>query len=508
MDQSIGLTLSLSSTTPLYRQLFDAVAERIRSGTFPPGFRLPPSRELANAIGAHRNTVVRAYEELVAAGFLSSTVGRGTFVNALVDTPLAPRDAAPARLPGGRMPWSALLSHAAAVEPLGRSDRLSATATPKGAINLSGMRPDPELLPHELLRRCFDHVSKTASGPALSYGPREGLKRLRELIARDLAEHGVPAATEDIVVTTGSQQALDLIARTLVNPGDPFLIEATTYPGAMNLLAAAGARLVSIPSDAEGPSLEALEQKRNLGAKGLYLMPNCHNPTGRTISAARRQAIAKWSRDNSVPIIEDDYACDLELDHVPPPVAMRALDGDVIYVGTFSKRLIPALRIGFLVCPEPLRPLLIPLRHAMDLGTSLLLQHTLAEFLDRGYLRAHLKKVMPVYQQRRDAFCKVLQAHLPSGVRFNKPVRGFSLWLSLPPGVDAETVYLEAKRRGVIVSPSTLHDTQAHAPHGMRLTFCSEPTPRLVEGAKRLGEAFKAVMKDRRPERSEALDVV
>jgi GntR family transcriptional regulator/MocR family aminotransferase len=508
-DQSIGIQLDLASTTPLYKQLFDAIASRIRTGTFPPGFRLPPSRELASALGAHRNTVVRAYEDLVAAGFLSSVVGRGTFVNTLSEP------ARPLRLVNktseAKMQWPLLLSRAAMVEPLGRSDRLSSGAVPKGAINLSGMRPDPDLLPHELLRRCFEHVSRTENGPALSYGPREGLLRLRELIAADLAEHSVPTRADDIVITTGSQQALDLIARTLVNPGDPFLIEATTYPGAMNLLAAAGARLVSLPSDEEGPSLEALERNKSLGAKGLYLMPNCHNPTGRVISAERRRAIVRWSQDNGVPIIEDDYACDLELDGIAPPASLRVLDGDVIHVGTFSKRLIPALRIGFIVCPAALRPLLIPLRHAMDLGTSLLLQHTLSEFLDRGYLRAHLKKTMPIYRERRDALCKALRASLPAEVRINKPGRGFALWLELPPHIDAEAVYQEAARRGVIVSPSTLHDTQTQKLGGMRVTFCSEGTSRLIEGAKRLADAFKAVNKERRQagrEVARTLDVV
>ncbi|MCC6807109.1 MAG: PLP-dependent aminotransferase family protein [Deltaproteobacteria bacterium] len=506
IDQSVGLTLSLSSTVPLYRQLFDAVVDRIRSGTFPPGFRLPPSRDLASALGAHRNTVVRAYEELVSAGFLSSVVGRGTFVNVLDSKLESARPVASAAelSDGQRMPWASLLSRGASAEPLGRSDRLSTTTPPRGAINLSGMRPDPDLLPHELLRRCFDHVVKNESGPALSYAPREGLLRLRELVAKDLGQHGVPARPEDIVITTGSQQALDLIARTLVNPGDPFLIEATTYPGAMNLLSAAGARLVPIPSDGEGPTLEALDRARNIGAKGLYLMPTCHNPTGRVISAARRAAIVEWSRAAAVPIIEDDYACDLELDGIAPPPAMRALDGDVIHVGTFSKRLIPALRIGYVVCPEALRDLLIPLRHAMDLGTSLLLQHTLAEFLDRGYLRAHLKKTLPLYKERRDALAKALKTHLPASVRFQKPVRGFTIWLELPKELDVEAVYLEAKRRGVIVSPSLLHDTQAQPQKGMRLTFCSEASPRLIEGAKRLGEAFKAVMKTSKAPREEA----
>src|SRR5262249_53782099 len=148
-----------------------------------------------------------------------------------------------------------------------------------------------------------------------------------------------PASAEDIVVTSGSQQALDLVARALVNPGDAFLANESTYGGTLNVLAAAGARVVPVPSDDEGPSLSALERAGQLGAKGFYLMPNSHNPTGASITGARREALVAWSHRAGVPLIEDDFVADLDIDGTPPPTPMRALDGDVIYVGTYSKRL-------------------------------------------------------------------------------------------------------------------------------------------------------------------------
>ncbi len=490
--RTTGLSLDPKGEGPLYQQMFDAVVARIRSGAFAEGYRLPPTRLLARELGTHRNTVVHAYAALESAGFVRSEVGRGTFV-------AAPRESARREPPpaGEAMPWSSLLSRAAVVEPLRRVERIARRAVAKDAINLTRMQPSADLLPHDLLRRCIDHVLRTRGSAALTYAPAEGLPQLRALIADDLVRQGVPAKAEDVVVTTGSQQAIDLLARALVNPGDAFLVDTTTYGGAINLLSVAGARLVAIPSDTEGPELGALERMSRGGAKGLYLMPNAHNPTGAVISAERRAALVKWSREAGVPLIEDDYGADLAMNDEPAPPALRALDGDVIHVGTFSKRLIPGLRVGYLVCPPSLRPTLIALKHAMDLGTSALTQYALAEFLERGYLRAHLNVTLPEYRLRRDALQAGLAAHLPRGLRWQEPGRGLVLWLPLPRAYEPEEVYEEAQRRGVLVGPGGLYSVDPAGARGLRLTFCAEPVDRLVLGAKRLGDTLRAMASQR-----------
>ena len=203
-----------SAEEPLYRQIFDQVVGRIQSGAFPPGYRLPPSRALAAELETHRNTIVRAFEELSDAGFIVSTVGRGTFV--AEDASWTETQEPPSR---ASLPWSALVSKAIAAEPLGRLDRLARPPLLRDSVNLSRMQPSADRLPHDLLRRCIDHVLRTRGAEALGYAPREGLPRLRELIVSELARTGVPARVEDVLVTTGSQQALDLIARALIDPG-------------------------------------------------------------------------------------------------------------------------------------------------------------------------------------------------------------------------------------------------------------------------------------------------
>ena len=498
MTHLTGISFQPRSKDPRFRQIFDQIVARIRDGTFPPGYRLPPTRAFAQELSVHRNTVVRAYQDLDAAGFVSSTVGRGTFVSEHVrnSQPAEPRSiSAPRR----GLPWSSLVSNVVSVESLGRSDRLSRFATPLGAINLGRMQPSTDLLPADLLRRCVDHVLRTMTGRALGYAPREGLPRLRSLIAEDLQSQGVPAAAEDLIITTGSQQALDLIARALINPGDVFLTDEATYAGALNLLSMAGARLVGIPGDEDGPLPGVLERHSGSGSKGFYVMPNCQNPTGTRISRARREALVSWSHEAGVPLIEDDYASELNLDAKPPPPALRAMDGEVIYLGTFSKKLIPALRIGYLLCPRALRPHFAALKHAMDLGTSALLQHALAEFLDRGYLRAHIGAVVAEYRRRREALETGLSKHLPKSASWVSPESGVAIWLPTPPSVDPDALFHEAQRQGVLISPGTLNGVNPTERRGVRLLFCTEPPARLAEAARRLGRAWAAVERRGRP---------
>ncbi|MES1205069.1 MAG: PLP-dependent aminotransferase family protein, partial [Pseudomonadota bacterium] len=368
----------------------------------------------------------------------------------------------------------------------------------RDVVNLGAMQPSADLLPDRLIRRCFEHVARVQGAGALGYAPIEGLARLRRLIVEDLARQGVPAHADDVLITTGSQQGLDLVARALLGPGDTFLVDDATYAGAINAFSLTGARLVPVPSDAEGPDMAALDRLARAGAKGYYLMPNCNNPTGGEISGPRRKSLVAWSQQANVPLIEDDYGSDLWLGETPPPAALRSLSGDVVYLGTFSKKLVPALRIGFIVCPRALMPTLVAIKKAIDLGTSLLLQHVLAEFLDRGYLRAHLNRTLPAYRARRDALEESLTRHLPPSISWRRPERGLVLWLSLPAGFDSELVFEEAERRGVVVGPSAIYEIEPRPARGLRLTFCAEPPERLTLGGRRLGEALRAIAKQQR----------
>lgn len=518
----MDLHLDLGSDIPLYRQIADQMAERIERGELAAGTRLPPTRLLAEQLSTHRNTVVRAFEELTAAGLIDGRVGRGSFVRGrpgAVRSPVtryqneAPNDlgqvsqagqaaqsssAASAAMMG--MPWSALLSRSVQSEPLRRMARLSPATVGTDTINLSRMQASADLLPHEDFRSCIDTVLRRLGPDALGYAPGQGLERLRTLIAGELARDGMQVDADDLLITTGSQQALDLIARSLVDAGDVFLTEGRTYSGALNVLTASGAEVIGIPTDEEGPDPSALRQLATGRVKGLYLMPNSRNPTGSTISEARRKELVSWSQEVRVPLVEDDYGADLILDPGPPLTHLRALDTNVFHVGTYSKKLIPALRVGYIVCPAAMRAPLVRLKHAMDLGTSTLLQHALAEFLERGLLPGHIERVCTAYRERRDTLVTTLSSVLPRECTFRVPDRGVVLWLSLPPGLDPEVVYEEARLAGVLVSPGSVYSTMTPAPSGLRLTYCAEPVERIAEGAKRLGRALTQAL-GRRGER-------
>jgi GntR family transcriptional regulator/MocR family aminotransferase len=492
-QQSLGILLAKDGP-PMYQQVFDQIVERIANGAFAGGFRLPPSRSLARGLGVHRNTIVRAYEALEDGGFVESTVGRGTFVR----PPAA--EARSGAAPKGGISWASLLSRAAMAEPLSRSDRMARSLPGGATINMARMQPPAELLPVDLFRRCANHALEAEGAKALGYAPREGVPRLREGIAQHLSRRGVPSRAEEILITTGSQQALDLLARALIDPGDTVLVDASTYAGALNVFATSGARLLGVPSDAEGPELSALERLGQSGAKALYLMPDAQNPTALTISTSRRKAIVAWSRRSGVPIIEDGYVSDLYLDNEAPPVAMRALDGDVLYIGSFSKMLIPALRVGYVVFPESVAPRLTSLKHALDLGTSALLQHALAEFLERGYLAPHLERVRAEYRARRDALVAGLEKHLPEGASFHVPTNGVALFVHLPDDISPAAAFEAAAEAGVLASPSTLNTILGHSNGGgLRLTFCNEPPKRLAEGARRIGRALAELAESGRP---------
>ncbi len=494
MGQSVGIKVDPHRDQPLHRQIFDQVVERIEARAFPPGFKLPPTRLLALEIATHRNTVARAYGELEAAGFVTSRVGRGTFVEARGGPGVAAEEGSsgpPAALDPRAMPWGSLLSRLTQGSAVHSAGRYARRSDRKDLINLARMQPSPEDIPHELLRRCIARALAEHGPSTMAYAPPEGARRLREQIAKDLLERGVPVGADDVLVTSGSQQGLDLVARALIDPGDTVLVEPTTYCGAIDVFRLAGARLVVVPTDAQGPEPGAFDRVTRPDVKALYVMPNAHNPLGRTVSAERRRALVAWSRASGVPIIEDDYAAGLTLDARDPPPHLRALDGDVIHVSTLSKRLVPALRVGYIVAPVALRSVLTSMKQVIDLGTSLILQNAIAEFMERGYLRAHGQRMAHEYRVRRDALDKTLRKALPHDMTWHVPSHGVVLWLRLPASLDPEAVFEEALRRGVLVSPSPMWSVDGRGESGVRLAFCAESEARVAEGARRLGKAIK-----------------
>ena len=387
-----------------------------------------------------------------------------------------------------------MLSSKQLPEPLGRFSCLAKDCgpPPPGSVDMLRMVPSVDLRPALEIHECMSHVMREQGPAALTYAPRGGYGPLREAICEELRGSGVLAQAKGTLVTEGSQQALDILARSLLAPGDTILVEHLTYNHVIALFAIAGAKIISIPSDGQGPRMDVLDAVPGQ-PKGFYLMPNCHNPVGSSISIDRRRELLAWSARVGVPLIEDDYAYGLDWGATESTPSLRSMSDDVLYVGTFAKNIAPALRVGFIVGPDEAISAMAQLRHAMDLDGSLLLQATMAEFLERDLLRPHLARVNENYAARCEAVCRLLEQRLPSSVHFERPNGGVSLWLRLPPQIDGDRVFVQAWNRGALVAPGSVYGVEPGTVNGLRLIFSGEPVSRLEHGVATLCDALSEV---------------
>ena len=264
----------------------------------------------------------------------------------------------------------------------------------------------------------------------MDYGP------LRETITHILASQGLQTRPENILITAGSQQALSLVSQLLLKPGDVILVESPTYSGALDLFRALGFKVVGIPVDGQGMQVEGLEKLlQQHHPKLIYTIPNFHNPTGTCLNSARRRQLIVLADRYNIPILEDDFVGDLRYEGRTQP-ALKALDpgGRVIYVSTFSKMLMPGLRVGFLVAEGPIYDCLVNFKRVNDLATSTLIQRALEAYVTVGRYQAHLRRSCQIFRKRRDVMLSAIQRYLPAGVHFDPPQGGLFIWLQLPKG--------------------------------------------------------------------------
>jgi 2-aminoadipate transaminase len=327
----------------------------------------------------------------------------------------------------------------------------------------------------------------------LQYSTTEGDPALRARLAKVLSTGGLTAGPGEILVTTGSQQALGLVAAAMLNPGDPVLVEDPTYLAALQAFGLSGARCVAIPSDAEGPDPDALVRvARSSGARVAYLIPTFQNPTGRTLGAERRAALAEAAAAAGLWLVEDDPYSALRLEGEPVQLlaAHPAARERTIVVQTLSKVLSPGLRIGYLRAPEALYGALAVAKQAADLHTSTVAQLAAERWLARHDVVAHMRGLAAHYRPRRDALLGGLAAHLPPGSTFTRPQGGLFVWVTLPDGFDAEAVLPRAIERGVAFVPGRHFFAGEHIPGTLRVSFATASPAELLEGAARLGAAI------------------
>lgn len=372
-----------------------------------------------------------------------------------------------------------------------------------GVISFAGGLPSPDAFPLQRFEEACHKVIAEQSAHSLQYGRTEGYLPLRQWIAANMSRYGVHAKLDNVMVTSGAQQALDLIGKLFIDRGDRVLVEAPTYLGALQAFNAYGAEYLSVPIDCDGIRTDFVEEPLRSNPKFMYLLPNFQNPAGTTLSEGRRHELVLLADKYGVPIVEDDPYGQLryEGEHIPPLIVIDRENlqrdsgyaiGNVIYLGTFSKTIAPGLRLGWIVAPPDVIAKLVQLKQSTDLHTSTFTQHVAYEVVRDGFLEGHVRFIRKLYRERRDVMLEALKEFFPPEVKWTRPQGGLFLWVTLPQGLDSHKILNEAVSHNVAFVPgSSFYASPATVDHHMRLNFSNARPEMIREGIKRLSLAVE-----------------
>ncbi len=363
-----------------------------------------------------------------------------------------------------------------------------------GIISLAGGLPAPESFPVQAMREACARVLADTPHEALQYAASEGFGPLREWVAAHLSEQGLRVQPAQVLITTGSQQGLDLVGKVLIDAGSRVAVETPTYLGALQAFAPYEPEFVAVDCDEQGPIAQRLEAAQ--GARFLYLLPNFQNPTGRSMGAARRLAVALQAERLGLPLVEDNPYGALWFDAAPPPPLAASSPQGAIYLGSFSKVLAPGLRLGYLVAPPALYPKLLQAKQAADLHTPGFNQRVAHEVIRNGFLDQHLPQVRARYKAQRDAMRLALEQHLPAPCRWSVPAGGMFFWVELPQGLDAAALLPQAVAAGMAYVPGAPFYCQAVRANTLRLSFVTVAAPLIDRGIAMLGQVLAQAMKE------------
>ncbi len=467
------------SIVPIYQQIYEELRESILTGTLPESTRLPPERALAEKLGVNRSTVVHAYRELVADGLIEQRVGSGSRVSRSVGQ--APRSP--------DVPWWVTLPPwrvGSFPQVLGE---LAATFHGERISFVQGVPPvDPS--PLEELAQSFARV---AGDPdyVLSYGDSEGHAPLRRAIAARMRARGCGIDARDVLVLTGSTQGITLVAQSLAEPGDEIIVEAPTYPGALQIFGIAGLRAIPVAVDEDGMRVDHVEAiLRTRRPRFIYTMPALHNPTGVTLNADRRQRLVTLATRARVPIVEDDPYGELAESAAPPLVAQSP--NQVIYLSSFSKTIAPSLRLGWITAPRPIYERLLLRKQSYDMATSLYVQAGVGDYLAHAY-DPHVKRLRAELAVRRTMAREAIAEYWPKTMRLSSGNGGYYLWATAPREMRARALLDAAERNGASFLFGEAFYATTGGDHNFRLAITPVTHEQLLEGIRRIGAAIGAV---------------
>jgi DNA-binding transcriptional MocR family regulator len=476
---TIAFRPTAQSKAPVYGQLATSIEAAISDGRIQLGTRLPSERKLAADLELSRTTVTLAYRELEARGLVRGRVGHGTVVIAADSETAA-------------IPW---LQRASRFVALAGTSLPTTPDTGADVISFADGWAHPSLYPRAQLEEICRGVSADL-GASLVPSPVEGLPALRSSVAAWLRTKGITAPADNVMITGGAQHGLNLIARTLLSPGDVVLMESPTWLGAIRAFQWAGAEVVGVRMDADGICCDALEDAlARLRPKLIYLIPNFHCPTGRVLSLEKRHEVLRLAARARVPILESDVYGDVYFDDPPPP-SLKALDdaGLVIHQGSMSKISSASLRIGWLVGPSAALDLLARAKAIQELTSPTLPQSVVAAFMSGAHLERHLARLRASCRQRRDALVSALREHC-RGLQFQVPTGGFYLWARLPAPLTAEHAQAAALENGVAIRAGDPFIPDGTASTHVRLCFAACGREQIGPGARQLGSALNSALR-------------
>ncbi len=477
---------------PIYRQIYEAIRCSILSGEFKSGTQLTTTRLLAKQLGVSRMTIINAYEQLHAEGYIEGKMGAGTYVASTLpeemlrvdsERSLRSRESTGFRnqILSQRGKWFASTSIA----------RLRVEADSKQYAFQNGM-PAVDKFPFAIWSKLMSRLLKGPPRELLSYGDPAGYFPLREAIASHLkSARGVVCDATQVIIVGGSQQALDLTARILLDPNDVALVEDPCYPGARNVLLSSGAKVISVPVDHEGFDLAA-GLKRSKSARLVYVTPSHQFPLGVTMSLSRRRALLEWAKQSNAFIVEDDY--NSEFRYAGRPLAsLQGLnkDGRVIYVGTFSKTIFPSLRLGCIVVPKDLSSIFIAARAMIDRHSPILDQAVLTDFINEGHFARHIRRMRSLYEERQNILVTEAQRHLKGKLEIEPAEAGMHLVGWLPERVSDKEASEKAARHGIEAAPLSAYSTNPLSTRGaLVLGYTGVNEKQIKDGIRQLAKAL------------------
>ncbi len=475
--------LNAASDVPLYRQLADYLRNLIESSGLRPGDRLPPTRELAAQIGLNRTTISAAYASLEAEGLIKGEVGRGSFVSGAASP---------------RVDWQATLTPSAAAQPRSSHNGVR--------IDFTSSRPAAALFPLAEFQACCRKVLESPELPRLlQLGSPGGYEPLRRHLLDRGVELGFARASDSILITNGCQQAIDLLRRALVRPGDKVAVEEPVYPGLRNAFLEAGAQLLGIRMTPAGGDFDDLRSALNSGAKVVVITPSFQNPTGATIPESRRAALVEMIRAAGAVLIENDLYTELRYegprDEGGDARRLKTYDPDVILLGSFSKVAFPGARVGWIVAPKPVIARVTELKQVADLHTDQLSQAFLLEFAKSGALARHRARAVAAGREKLRAITTACARHL-RGCSFSAPEGGMNVWVELPAGMDAVALRGLARQAGVDFLPGRYFSIARPLDQAFRLSFAGLEPDAIEEGIEILG----SLIAETRPPRDETFE--